>query len=211
MCRPQRVIGRYRQDVARILGALLVGVVLLVAACTTVAGQPAPADPLGGASSDANGIELPPRPQDVRLDGVDPCSLLTPAQRAELGLDGRPSFDVGPSQLYEAEVPACVIRGSEPREVFVGVNLVTTAGIERFTSGDLAAEVRPVQVRGFPALVVVPTRFTTYCTVIVDVAPGQLIDAQFSDGGGRPPVPQPQLCQDVEALADAVMATLLTR
>jgi hypothetical protein len=188
---------------------LLVGVVLLVGGCTTVPGQPAPANPTGSASADANGIELPARPREVRLDGVDPCELLTEEQRAELGLDGRPVFDSAPSDLYQGEVPACTISGSEPREVFVGVNLVTSAGIERFTtSRGLAAELRPVQVRGFPALVVVPTRYTTYCTVVVDVAPGQLVDAQFSDGGGQPPVPQPQLCQGAEALANAVMATL---
>jgi hypothetical protein len=188
---------------------LLAGIVLLVGGCTTVPGQPAPANPTGSASAGANGIELPPRPREVRLDGVDPCELLTEDQRAELGLDGRPGFDQAPSQLYEAEVPACVIRGSDPREIRVAVSLVTSTGIERFTtSRGLAAELRPVQVRGFPALVVVPTRYTTYCTVVVDVAPGQLIDAQFSDGGGQPPVPQPQLCEGAEALADAVMATL---
>lgn len=189
---------------------MLVGVVLLIGGCATVAGQPSPANPTGGASADANGIELPPRPREVRLDGVDPCELLTGEQRAELGLDGRPLSDSAPSDLYGGNVPSCVIRGSEPREVFVGVNLVRSAGIERFsTSLGLAAELRPVQVRGFPALVVTPTRYTTYCTVVVDVAPGQLIDAQFSDGGGQPPVPQPQLCQGAEALADAVMASLL--
>jgi hypothetical protein len=189
---------------------MLVGVVLLVGGCTTVAGQPSPANPTGGASAEANGIELPPRPREVRLDGVDPCEVLTEEQRADLGLDGRPGFDQAPSQLYEAEVPACVIRGSDPREIRVAVSLVTTAGVERFTAPHgLAAELRPVQVRGFPALVVTPTRYTTYCTVVVDVAPGQLIDAQFSDGGGQPPVPQPQLCQGAEAMADAVMASLL--
>jgi hypothetical protein len=189
---------------------MLVGVVLLVGGCTTIAGQPSPANPTGGASAGANGIELPPRPREVRLDGVDPCELLTEEQRAELGLDGRPVFDSAPSDLYQGEVPACVIRGSDPREVSVAVNVVTSAGVERFTtSREMAAELRPVQVRGFPALVVVPTRFNDYCTVVVDVAPGQLIDAQFGDGGGRPPVPQPQLCQGAEALAKAVMATLL--
>ncbi|TWF75619.1 uncharacterized protein DUF3558 [Pseudonocardia hierapolitana] len=187
---------------------MLVGVVLLVGGCTTIAGQPSPANPTGGASAEANGIDLPPRPREVRLDGVDPCELLTEEQRAEMGLDGRPSFSVAPSQLYGGEVPACVISGSEPQEVVVGMSVVTSAGIERFTtSRELAAELRPVQVRGFPALVVVPAQFNDSCTVVVDVAPGQLIDAQFGDGGGRPAVPQPQLCQGAEALANAVAPT----
>jgi hypothetical protein len=89
------------------------------------------------------------------------------------------------------------------------LSIVTTAGIELFTSGELAAEVRPVQAHGFPAVVAVPTRFTKWCTVIIDVAPGQLLDVQFADGGRRPPIAQPQLCQDAEQVADAVMATLL--
>jgi hypothetical protein len=183
---------------------LLVGVVLLVAGCTTVAGQPAPAAPTG--------IQLPPRPRDVRIDGVDPCTLLTPAQRAELGLDQRPVFDEWPSTLYiGGTVSACVIGGFEPRAIAVGVSLVTTAGIELWTSGELAAEVRPVQMRGFPGVIARPTRFTEYCTAIVDVAPGQLLDIQFRDGGRRPPIPQDQLCRDAKVVAEAVMSTLLAR
>jgi hypothetical protein len=89
------------------------------------------------------------------------------------------------------------------------VSNVTTVGIELFTSGELAAEIRPATVRGFPAVVAVPTRFTDGCTVIVDVAPSQLLDIQFADGGREPPIPQPQLCSDAQAVADAVMVTLL--
>ncbi len=33
-------------------------------------------------------IELPPRPRDVPLDGLDPCTLLTP-HMAELELEDR--------------------------------------------------------------------------------------------------------------------------
>jgi hypothetical protein len=87
---------------------------------------------------------------------------------------------------------------------------VTTAGIELFTSGNLAAQVRPIQVQGFPAVVAEPTRFTEYCTVIVDVAPGQLLDVQFRDGGRQPPIPQDQLCRDAEQVASVAMGTLLS-
>ncbi|WP_345609768.1 DUF3558 domain-containing protein [Pseudonocardia adelaidensis] len=155
-------------------------------------------------------VELPPRPREVRLDGVDPCSLLTDEQREKLGLDGRPVFSQAPVGLYRgAEVPSCTTGGFEPRAVTVGVSLVTSVGIERFTSGELAAELRPIEVRGFPALVAVPTRFTDYCTVVVDVAAGQLLDVQFATGGRQPPIPQPQLCRDAETVAGEVMATLV--
>ena len=191
-----------------VAGAVLV--VLLASACT-IQGSAAPAttpEPRPGGA----GVDLPPRPQEVRLDGIDPCSLLTEEQRAELGLDGRPVFSQAPVGLYGgAEVPSCTTGGFEPRAVTVGVSLVTSVGIERFTSGELAAELRPIEVQGFPALVAVPTRFTDYCTVIVDVAPGQLLDVQFATGGRQPPIPQTQLCRDAEIVAGEVVATVLDR
>jgi hypothetical protein len=182
-------------------GALLVAAAMLAGGCS--ADTPPPPDP--------DKIELPPRPREVRVDGVDPCSLLTAEQRAELGLAGQPEFDLGPSELYPgADVPACVMRGFEPRAVSIGLSVVTTAGVELFTSGDLAAAVKPAEVQGFPAVVAEPTRSPDWCTVVIDVAPGQLLDIQFADGGRPPPIPQPQLCMDAQALADAVMVTLLS-
>jgi hypothetical protein len=89
------------------------------------------------------------------------------------------------------------------------VSVVTSAGIELYTSGRLAAQVRPWRVAGFPAVMAVPTRFTEFCSVIVDVAPGQLIDVQFADGGRMPPIPQDQLCRDAELVAGEVVTTLL--
>jgi hypothetical protein len=189
--------------VGGVRGVVVVVVLLVLAGCTTVEGTPEPAPP--GTSASA----APARPREVRVDGVDPCSLLTEAQRAELGLDGRPAFDSSPSLLYPGEVPLCLTRGFSPRAVAVAVGVVTTAGIEFFTAGDLAADVRPVKIAGFPAAVALPTRFTEFCSVVVDVAPGQMIDVQFRDGGRRPPIPQEQLCNDAERTADAVMATLL--
>jgi hypothetical protein len=186
-----------------VVGVLLACVAVLLGGCSGE-GEPSAAEPTG--------LALPPRPRDVPIDGVDPCSLLTEAQRAELGLDARPVFDLSPSALYPGpEVPACVIGGNVPRAITVGVSVVTSAGIEVFTSGDLAADVNPVEARGYPAVVAIPTRSPDWCTVIVDVAPGQLLDVQFADGGREPPIPQDQLCQGAETAADAVMTTLLAR
>jgi len=102
------------------------------------------------------------------------------------------------------------MRGYEPRAVSVGLSIVTTTGVELFTSGELAAEVSPAEVHGFPAVVAVPTRSPDWCTVVVDVAPGQLLDIQFADGGRMPAIPQPRLCQDAQTVADAIMTTLLS-
>jgi hypothetical protein len=181
----------------------LIIAVRLVAGWAVVDGRVPPT------SSGPAAVTLPARPRDVPIDGVEPCSLLTEQQRSELGLDGRPSSSTASSALFGGDEPACVVRGFTPRAVSVGVGVVTTAGIELFTSGKLDATVTAMQVQGFPAVVAIPTRFTDYCSVFVDVAPGQLLDIQFADGGRKPPIPQGQLCRDAGRVADATMRTLL--
>ena len=91
--------------------------------------------------------------------------------------------------------------GFTPRAVFVGVGIVTTAGIESFTNGDLSARMSQWMCTVSQPLRATPTRFTKYCSVLVDVAPGQVLDIQFSDGGRTPPIPQDQLWQDAERVA----------
>ena len=186
----------------------MVGVVLLLlAGCTAIGGQAAPADPTTPAPTTA----LPARPREVRIDGVDPCTLLTEAQRGELGLDARPRLDVGPLPPYPAaDIPLCVMAGFTPRAVSVAISVVTTAGIESFTSGDLVADLRVIEVAGYPAALARPTSYTDFCTVVVDVAQGQALDVNFRTGGRPPPIPQDQLCRDAQRAADAAMSTLLT-
>ena len=153
---------------------------------------------------------LPQRPREVRLDGVDPCSLLTPEQRTELGLETAPRSSTSYVELFQGEVSSCTMLGFQPDAVGVGISTVTTAGIERWRETDLAARVQPTSVTDFPAVVAVPIRSTTYCSVEVDVAAGQLLDVQFNDGGRRPPVQQDELCRRAEQVAVAAMTTLLT-
>jgi hypothetical protein len=181
---------------------LLIAVVLvLVGGCTGAGGGPA----------EPTGLSLPPRPRDLRIDGVEPCSLLTEQQRAELGLDGTPRSSRAPSVLFGGDEAACNIRGFSPRAVSVGLGLVTTSGIERFAAGELDAAVQASSVEGYPAVVAAPTRVHDFCSVLVDVAPGQLLDIQFADGGRQPPISQDRLCTDAGQVAQAAMQTLIAR
>src|ERR1700761_6823597 len=66
---------------------------VLCAACSTsVGGSPKPAQA---------GPQLPPRPRAGRIDGLDPCSALTPAQVRSLGVryyaTDAPTGTLGPS------------------------------------------------------------------------------------------------------------------
>jgi hypothetical protein len=181
-------------------GAVVVVVLLLLTGCTTISGQAGPAE---------SPTTTPARPRDVRIDGVDPCTLLTEEQREELGLDGEPRFDNSPSLLFPGEVPMCVTSGFDPRAIAVSVGLVTTAGIDFITADRLAADLDQTTVAGFSAITTRPTRYTQFCNVFVDVAPGQLMDVQALDGGRKPPIPQDQLCLDAERAATEAMETLV--
>lgn len=183
-------------------GAVVVVVLLLLTGCTTISGQAGPAE---------SPTTTPARPRDVRIDGVDPCTLLTEEQREELGLDGEPSLDVGPLPPYPSnEIPLCLFGGFRPRSVSLGVAVITTAGADLFLSGDLAADIRQIQVSGFPALVAIAPRNTDFCSVVVDVAPGQVVDVNFRLDGQDAGAPVESLCQDAQRAAGAVMDTLLT-
>jgi hypothetical protein len=107
-------------------------------------------------------------------------------------------------------VPWCFIRGNEPA-ISISVSVVTTAGIEFWTSGQPAAEVRPTEVAGFPALVASSLTLDDGCNVLVDVAPGQLVDVQSNSAGANPSIPQAQLCRDAERAAGLAMDTLLSQ
>ena len=181
------------------LAPLLVTAALAAGCTTTVAGSP----------SAPTGVLLPPRPREVRLDGVDPCSLLTAEQRRTLGLTSEPLLSNSRVELFDGDVPTCTVRGSGPSAVVLGIGTVTTVGIERWQDPALQAEVRPTRVADFPAVVAVPSNSRTYCGVGVDVAPGQLLDVQVLDGGYSTPIPQPTLCDRAEEYAAATMRTLL--
>jgi hypothetical protein len=178
---------------------------LLLAGCATVSGTPAPAAPAPETSATTG------RPRDVPIDDVDPCTLLTDEQREELGLDAEPRLDVGPLPPYPGDaIPLCLFGGFQPRAVSLAVATVSTTGIELFHSGGLVADVRPIEVRGFPALIAIATRNTDFCTVVVDVAPAQAVDVSFGLDGPGALATVDSLCMDAERAANAVIETLLS-
>ncbi|WP_219416301.1 DUF3558 domain-containing protein [Pseudonocardia nigra] len=184
---------------------LLIAAAALLAACTTEA--PGKAEP-APTSSAPTGLVLPPRPFELPLDGVDPCSLLTPDQRESIGLTDDVLRSASSAPGFTG--PTCTMQGYEPRAISVEFALATSNGIEVLTESEyLTDELTPITVQGFPAVLARPEH-PTFCSVDVDVADGQFLDVLFADGGRRV-ISQDQLCRDAVAVAEEAMKTLLRR
>jgi hypothetical protein len=188
----------------------LLAVLVLAGCAQPVAGSPAPVpDP---APTTTPAPDLPPRPREVRLEDLDPCTLLTEDDRVDLGLDQPPVANTALSALYGGETRLCSVRGFEPRVISLGVELSVTGGIELFFRPGVRSEITPIAVAGFPAVIARPTTgIQDFCTVIVDVASGQLVDIQVANAGGEPPTSQPELCSEAKRAAGLVMTNLLAR
>jgi hypothetical protein len=179
----------------------------LIAGCSnTSPGTPAPTgtgtSAAGGPSSTAKPAST--RPKTIDLKSVDPCQILTPQQRQQLGFAGagNPS---NASDLYQhAKTCEYDDQGEDLSGDFM---LVTTKGIEGFSDGTYNAETQPIQVNGFPALLAKVPGMAISCGVIVDVADGQFLDAQFVSPNGDG-TKQGLMCQKAQQMASAGVTSL---
>ncbi|MBB5805968.1 hypothetical protein F4560_005736 [Saccharothrix ecbatanensis] len=150
---------------------------------------------------------MPPRPQDIRLDEVDPCAMLSAEQRTRLSLDNPPSAYVESSF---GNAKACTMRSNISGNV-VRLTLVTVEGVGVWLSENAQVEATQTTVVGFPGLTVRTPGMDNVCNVEVDVAEGQFLDVMFRDGGNATAANQDTLCQGAQRAAEAAIAGLLQR
>jgi hypothetical protein len=143
------------------------------------------------------------RPKSIDLKGVDPCSLLTDAQRQQLGLTSAPRKTK--STAYPGN-DGCGY-DSDGFKFDGGVVPVVSQGIEQYGASP-DAQITPITIGGFPAKLSKLKGISQSCLLGLDVADGQLIALQMHSSEG---VPQDQLCQKVQAMGEAVIATLSSR
>ncbi|SDC88245.1 Protein of unknown function [Actinokineospora iranica] len=121
-------------------------------------------------------MAIPPRPADLKVDGVDPCTLFTEAQLAELKVWKRRAV-IGTSEIYKG-AKQCALEVTSPGKGYdYRVTAVTTEGIEPWLTGKRNVEAHLTSVAGHAA-----ARFyfrgstqmnSPDCTSVVDVAQGQ--------------------------------------
>ncbi|MFC0544310.1 DUF3558 domain-containing protein [Kutzneria chonburiensis] len=148
-------------------------------------------------------LTLPPRPREIPLDKVNPCTILTKDQRAQLSLDTTPS----PYTDTTLKARACTMRGTYSGQV-ARLALVTNEGAELWISDEAQNTAKVIAVIGFPALEVRTPGLDTLCNVEVDLAQGQFLDVLFRDGGTAKPLAQDDLCLGAQRVAEAAVTSL---
>lgn len=150
---------------------------------------------------------LPPRPGSLLLDGVDPCTILTQSQRADLSLDSTP---IPYTDAAFDNARACTIRGLSSGTV-ARLALVVDMGVDVWLSDEAQVETTQVSVAGWPALVVRTPGLDDACNVEVDTSQNQFLDILFRDGGNTPPIPQDTLCLGAQRVAEEAVTSLKAR
>lgn len=210
-----------RRTVALAVAGLLT--VALAGACTDSTGgeatptggatessaEPPSEEPSDSSSSGAEPtVEIPPRPRELSLEGVEPCSLLTQAQLAQLAAQFK--FDEPPESdtRDSGETPQCSVQQSAEPFNSVDVLVVTDEGIEPWLSGKRNVDAWLVSIAGFPAASykLMGTE-DEECVTSVGVADGQqltvdlqtLVDTHYRE-----------LCRVTEQVATMATETLQT-
>lgn len=206
---------------------VIMGVLALVlaAGCTattggtaTPGGSAGPSDTPPGSSDapSASGsaeptVQVPPRPADLPLDGVEPCTLFTEAQLSQLGITDPPSPKTAGGEFNG---PACDL-DIATLETFYGYEIVaiTDEGIAPWLTGTRNVEARLAEVAGYPAATYwfrgAEGNKTIDCATSVDVADGQQLMVTADNDSDRSFTLE-QLCQMAEKAAGMAVQTLQT-
>jgi Protein of unknown function (DUF3558) len=139
-------------------GSLAAFVLLtLVAGCTaTSAGTPAPSEQGSGppsSSSPATGSsQLAQRPREIKLDGLNPCTLWTPDQLQQLAVKLTPT--TGGPQEDSSGHQVCTYRSPRPLEMDIGYSAraITDLDASVYLGEPTVTDSSVVEVEGFPAV-----------------------------------------------------------
>jgi Protein of unknown function (DUF3558) len=170
--------------------------------------------PTGTATSSARPtVAIPPRPRELRLDGIDPCTLFTRPQLSELKVNRSPRSITAEGASYKG-MRQCVLNvQNEPPFYRFNIIAVTNEGIEAWLTGKRNVEAKLSSVAGYAAATYwlrgANGRNTDGCTTSVDVASGQQLYVDTNNDGGHSFTLE-QLCQRAEGAAALAVQTLQT-
>lgn len=195
-----------RSATVRFLGLMAVVGSLSLACTDQEPGSPGPAD--AGATTSESASSEPTgsaRPEEIKLDGIDPCKVLTADQMKQLSVV---QADRNDSDLVDTgDVPVCDYSTNGAPRFSYGVGLVTAKGIE-YWRGSGNVDVRRTNVSDYNAVELTLSGTENSCAVSVDVAQGQQLYVDYRPIGQKPS--QEQMCQNAKKAAEFALVTLPT-
>ncbi|MFC4946836.1 DUF3558 domain-containing protein [Pseudonocardia sp. GCM10023141] len=181
---------------------MLVALLAILATLTATACSPAPAPP----SAPATESWLPPRPRELPIDGLDPCTALTEQQRVTLEL-GRTRAFASPSP---DRGPACTWIFTAVTD-FWSVSLETSPHRGATSAIGSTRATRTLTIAGFPAVETSNPLADEdkQCFVIIDVAAAQALVVDFTSNGDTVAMNHALACSKANLAAEQIMQTLL--
>ncbi|GGP80613.1 DUF3558 domain-containing protein [Saccharothrix coeruleofusca] len=170
-------------------------------------GTPRPVTSNASTSGSTGSATRAPRPEELKVDGVDPCATLTSAQQFELKIDEalNQPLDV---LNNDKPAPTCRYRSNGKTLFNYNLSLVSGEGVD-YWEGSSNLEVKSESVSGFSAYrYKLSGTFQAYCSYAVDVADDQQLVVQFLPIGEG--FSQDQMCQNSARGAELALATLQT-
>jgi hypothetical protein len=190
---------------ARLAAPLGAALLFSAAGCAPAASPPAPSPPPPSAAPTSS--PFPPRPAELRLDGVDPCTLLSSAELARLGVQLVSGFDDA-DQFRSLSCQWANSGGTLPEKNWVARAIVKQGA--GYALGN-TAPVQVVQVGGFSAVQTSSPyqNANTECILAVDVARGENLWVQFDNRAGDfPGIDHQVACQQASKAAELMLHNL---
>lgn len=154
-------------------------------------------------------VDIPARPADLRIDSIDPCTLMATDQLKQLKVN-RTRSTVNKSEVF-SDSKECVLDVTEQSSIYhYRLTAVTTEGIGPWLTGKRNVEAKLVTVAGYGAAqFFIPGEGPNpdNCTTSIDVAPGQQLMVSMDPISLRV-FSQEQLCQMSQEAAGLALATL---
>ncbi|MBB4969539.1 DUF3558 domain-containing protein [Saccharothrix violaceirubra] len=164
---------------------------------TTASGSSQPS----GSAKPSTSATPKKRPKTINIKDVDPCTLLTDAQRAKLGLGGTPTKQTDDEGYQECTV------SREDHKYLTGMTVYPDRGVEYYSGGAKTPE--PIEIAGFPALKMASSMpLGDSCAVVVDVSDGQVVSSDVMAFGA---LKGDAVCEPTLKTVTEVVATLVAK
>ncbi|MEV6606854.1 DUF3558 domain-containing protein [Kutzneria sp. NPDC051319] len=193
------------------IGVAVILTAVAAAGCTTQdPGTASPTTSTGSATTPS--VSIPPRPKTLNAASVDPCTLLSDTQIAQLKASaGHP----GPGEAQSGTTASCTYQVNDPVHYTISARIEPKRGIDYWLTYTGTWQVRQTAVSSFPAVQIIYKgedwngASGTQCRTLVSIADGQELSSGVIQTGKD--LTMNQMCDVSKQAAGLALTTLLAK